>query len=172
MQSSADINNLTKTEVFQAFDQALDFGYKHRTIPKDVYDACKRREYPTMKCVISAYEPAKAKRDGRGYTQIRFKNIKYYCHRIAAAVAGFTLGPEDEASHCCPLTTAEDLGDKRCFNPAHMGAESGLKNKSRLCCILFKDVPNYKCPHRDPPCWGCESVYDDVNSQAEYWQSS
>jgi hypothetical protein len=167
----ADITLLSKKEIVEAFDQALYYGLKKGTISQDVYNACKKRQFPTMQCIISAYAPAKRKRnDGKGYTQIRYKSVKYYCHRIAAIIAGFNLDSEEEASHCCPLVSADDLGDKRCFNPAHMGAESGLLNKSRLCCILHGTETGYKCPHKNPPCWGIENLYENVNSTIQYWK--
>jgi Zinc-binding loop region of homing endonuclease len=155
---------LAKTEMHEAFNQALDYCVKRGAISDEVSNQAKRGDYPTMKCFPSAYKPTT-----NGYTQVRYKSRKYYLHIIAAAIAGrpTPIDGKTEGSHCCPLKEP----DRTCFNPAHIAVEDGLTNKSRLCCQLFRDVSNYRCPHRDPPCWGVASCYES-NSQLDYWHSS
>jgi len=96
-------------------------------------------------CIESTYAT-----DAKNYAQVRFNYKKYYVHVIAAIHRYQRIpGPGEEVSHLCHNRT--------CFNMDHLAIESGLVNKSRLCCELFKTKEGYKCPH-EPTCFGAEVV--------------
>jgi hypothetical protein len=89
-------------------------------------------------CIDHTYATTK---DTNKYAQVRYKGKKYYCH-VVAAIRHLRRAPEndDEASHLC--------GRPWCIEWTHLTFESGLVNKSRLCCQLYLGVtPGYICPH-------------------------
>lgn len=104
-------------------------------------------------CITTDY----AKDPNRAYQQVRIKGSKYYVHIIAAMLHNehppFLLpnGMPMEASHLC--------GDPRCVNIEHLWLEAADINKSRCCCLLFRQQPVYRCPHL-PVCIGFTSLYD------------
>jgi hypothetical protein len=86
---SDNISDLSQEEVWEAFTQALKMAHQNGNISKEVYEQSLKRKFPTHTCIRSAYKPAKAcKSSETGYTQVRYRSVKYYCHRIAARIAG------------------------------------------------------------------------------------
>lgn len=84
--------------------------------------------------------------NGRGHMQLKFENVKYLGHRVAAMQhkTGKWTVTTDEASHLC--------GVRDCVRPSHLWLESSTINRTRDCCHLYLGVhPQYVCPH-SPKC--------------------
>jgi hypothetical protein len=150
--------DLQKSEAFEAFHQALDFALKNGTVSEEMYALAQQEQYSPKACIMSAYVAKKGA--DSGYTQVRFHGKKYDLHRLACALRCGPGGINDEASHLCPDQLSVDR--RGCFNPAHLHWEAGLINKSRLCCLLFKDTHGYFCPH-NPPCLISNTLFKPID---------
>lgn len=141
-------NELKEGDVLAAMKQALDYAVQQSVVTAREAGQVKERNYPDH-CILSAYAPSKK---NCPYTQVRYQQTKYYCHRIAYRFGnnGSEIPQGFNISHLCH--------NHKCFNPKHLAAEAGADNRERACCrsaaLKFSD---YRCPHNPtcpnvPPC--------------------
>jgi len=133
----------------QTFEHSLEVGKNQHLTQEEISNIRNKEIYP-MKCIYHGYSPSKPE----GYAQVRYKGVKYYCHRLAARLSGFTVpsGDWDGSHYIC--------NDPWCINPLNICPEDNYTNKSRYCCILFKNKPGYRCPHT-PTCASCIPCEND-----------
>lgn len=111
--------------------------------------ACSKINSHILK-ISSGCEETDYATDDKNYSQTRYRGKKYYCH-VLTAMRHYGRPPKqgEEVSHLCH--------NRKCVKPQHLVMESGLVNKSRLCCEIYKNKKGYFCPH-EPTCTGLEAV--------------
>jgi hypothetical protein len=115
-----------------------------------------RKEYPRCCMTHNLKKGVKTRRSGCARPRIKVRDgvrkypntAKVFLYQLAALVGTGRLPKDGEtASHVC--------NNPDCWNPRHLAWESLAVNKTRDCCVEFKRVATFLCPH-DPPCLGME----------------
>ncbi|KAK4908286.1 hypothetical protein LTR66_017577 [Elasticomyces elasticus] len=88
-------------------------------------------DWPALKPVFSPFAQTHD-----GYSQVRFKGVKYLCHRLTFAEYndGTPIGVGEDISHTCyvgPQLTARNI------NPIQLCAEPNDINQARKACFLY-----------------------------------